>query len=206
MEPGHVHQAEHDGLRDGLRVLLEAPVAYVDRIDERDIAGTLAETRNLRLDRLNLIEIRWVCALFKLLQPGFKVFEFLRLGPFQGDAAGKAVAHGARDRDHGRRPGGTVARAPRLGLFLAHHLPLCEIGKLQILQEQVDELLVGQGEAELVLAAAVCARASLPAPGRRTLDAVALDVVLIARKQIFADAALVTSPQGSAHARHPRGR
>ena len=76
-------------------------------------------------------------------------------------------------------------------LFGVHHLALGQVGKLQILQEQIDELVTRQCEPEIVLTLAVrrALRPAGAAPTRRPRDRVSLDIALVAGKQMVADTA-----------------
>ena len=56
------------------------------------------------------------------------------------------------------------SRRGAAGLFLAHHLPLREIGQLQIFEKEIDKFVIGKGEAELVLALPSALAPPLPPP------------------------------------------
>src|SRR5208337_4046411 len=55
---GNVHEAEHDGLRYGLRHGLVPPVAYIDGIDERNGASAQALPLELGAKAKDLVLIR----------------------------------------------------------------------------------------------------------------------------------------------------
>jgi len=181
-----VHQAEHHGLGDRLRDLLEAAVADVDRVDEADAPGPLPEMGEFGLQHGEAVRIEAVCGqgVDFLLEAAHVV----ALGPAQRDAARQRVSHGACERHVGGRPGGGVAgAAERCGIGAGQPL-LGEVRQFEIVEEQVEIFLARQHETEIVLARSVLG--PLPAGAATTLriarDGVALDELPVAREQPFA--------------------
>ena len=135
----------------GMRV--EPLVAHVQRIDVRDQAGA-----PLLAARVPLPARRGVASSSGVAKRRDLVaqrLQFFRLRPLQRDAARQRVPHRAVQRQVGRRSGHRIAGAmpdQRLGI---RDLALREIGKFEVFQEQIDELVARQGEAEIVLALAV---------------------------------------------------
>jgi len=89
---GYVHQAEHDRLGDRLRLVLEAAIADVDRVDEGNSPHPALERFEFRLENAAPLVIAIGEFLFKLLD---------RLGPrpAQRHAPRDRAAHRAADRD-----------------------------------------------------------------------------------------------------------
>src|SRR5262249_38300913 len=103
----------------------------------------------------------------------------------------------ALQRQIGRRAGHRVAGAAPLLAVERRHALLGEVGKLEIIEEQVDEFLARQDEAEIVLAAAIGAAfgAATAAPTARPLDRVALDEPVVAGKDIVLGAGLAVAAE-----------
>ena len=128
--------------------------------------------------------------------------------PLEGDAPRHRVAQRPGEREVGRRAGHRVAR-PAKRLRLDHGEPaLGEVGQLQVLEEQLEELLAGQHEAEgvlVVLAAVPAFAGAAAAPAAlRPLDAVALHVGLVAGQDVVLQAG--ARLPGEARLAHPIGR
>ena len=110
--------------------------------------------------------------------------------PTQRHAPTKALAHGARAVEPGRRAVAGEAGARELRRLQVLELDLDQVRQLQIVEEQVEEFLLGQREGELVLALAVgAALAAAPAAAALRLgDLVADPVLLVARQDVVARA------------------
>src|SRR5262245_13324756 len=112
-----------------------------------------------------------------------------------------------------RRAGGpsVVKPARHLGRLQVLQLHLDQVGELQVVEEEVEELLLGQGEGELVLALAVgAALAAAPAAARGLRDLVADLVFLVAGQHVVAPACVAAERAGGlaqapGAARHPPG-
>ena len=187
IEPETSHQAEHHRLRHGLRDGLEPPIANVDRIDERN-------SLHLGLQRLDFRDqrgaARLVVAICKLR---LELLDRLRPRPPQRHAARQRARNRAAYRDVGRRAGGRVAGALQPFAFGLRQLPLGEIRKLQVVEEQVDEFLAGQHEAERVLTVALSRLLRLAATALvRARQNVTFDKLLVAGQHHVAGAALAT--------------
>ena len=74
--------------------------------------------------------------------------------------------------------------------------PLGEVGKFEIVEEKVEELVAGQGEAEIVLPLPVVAagRAAATAAGR-PVDGIAFDEALVAGQDVVVHAAFARAPE-----------
>src|SRR5690606_21665743 len=98
-----------------------------------------------------------------------------------GNAAPKSGLQRAAHTQHAARPAGGVARALQLGLVDVTQLGADEIGELQILEKQIQELRSRQREGELIHQIALSGFATGPLPtAARTLDTVTLDELLVA--------------------------
>src|SRR5690606_37920474 len=125
--------------------------------------------------------------------------QLLGLRALERDPPGIAVPHGAEDVEIGGDAGAGVSGPTPGDRGDLLEVGLDEIRKLQVLEEDVEELLARQSELELVLAIAAIARlaaAAAPALGR-LLHAVADDELLVPGK----DALTVTPGRGVAKLR-----
>ena len=183
---GDVHQAEHHRVGVRLRAFLEIGVAQVERVDIGD--RTLAAQRLLDLG----VEPDQAGPLFRgLLGDGFKLEDLLLQGVYfripgapKRQAPPEGVLHRAPDAETGGRAGDGIARAARLVGVDLLQAALDQVGKLEVLEEDIEELVARQHEQELVfalalvtskLAALACGR-----PGARFLDPVTSAVVAVA--------------------------
>ena len=142
----------------GLGVGFVAAVAHIERIDVGN--GASRAWLGVRSAREVLQRLFVRAGGFERFKLGPQDLDVAPAGPPQGDAAGEAIAHGARNGDVRRRPGAAIAGAAGLNRALALHLPLREVGQLEILQEEVEEFVIGQRKAEFVFALAVGAAAA----------------------------------------------
>ena len=117
----------------------------------------------------------------------------LRLGRRSASRRRQALPHRAQHVEVGDHAVGGIAGAPGLGELGVLQRRLDEVGQLQILEQEIEELLFRQREGEIVLAVAVlgalAAAAALPA--LRLVDAVAGDELLVAGQHPLAVAAAV---------------
>ena len=119
--------------------------------------------------------------------------------PPQRHAPAQALAHGARAVEPGGRPvGGEAGARQSCGAFRSLSLTLIEVGQLQIVEEQVEELFLGEREGELVLALAVgAALAAAPAAAALRLGDLVADLVfLVARQHVVALAGVAAEREG----------
>ena len=186
-----VHQAEHHGLRGGLRHPLEAVVLQVDGIDVGDGAPQPLLMLELGAQRG---DFRLVGGVFRLRRRQF-LLELLDLGkarPPQRQAAPQALAHGARVVEPRRRAVGCEARARRLGRLQVLELHLDQVRQLQVVEEQIEELVLREREGELILAFAVgTALAAASAASALRLGYLVADLVLlVAGKHVVAQPVL----------------
>ena len=178
-----IHQAEHDRLGGGLGHPLEAVVGQIDGID----VGDGAAQPLLVLEPLaQLGNLGGVGGALRL--GGGKLrLQLLDLGlarPPQRHAPAQALAHGAGAVEAGGRAIAGVAgtRQPRRLQVLEPDLD--EVGQLEVVEEQVEELFLGEREGELVLALAVgAALAAAPAPAALGLGDLVADLVLLVAGQ-----------------------
>ena len=189
-----VHQAEHDRVGLGLRLLLEAVVADVQRIDVGDGPPAPLDVvqLDLQLHQAPHLQGGQVVLGLQLVDLLLQAFDLAQDRPLQRDAPAQAVAHGALDVDVGGAAVDRIAGALRLegGGFL--QVGLDQVRQLQVLEEEVQELLAGQGEGELVLALAAVAGflAAAAAAAGRLVDAVARGELLVAREDALPPSAL----------------
>ena len=73
----------------------------------------------------------------------------------QGQAPTKAFAHGAGAAEPGRRPVAGKARAHELRRLQVLESDLDQVGKLEVVEEQIEEFLLRQSKGELVLTFAI---------------------------------------------------
>ena len=114
--------------------------------------------------------------------------DLVGLGPRQGDAARQAVAHGARQRQVGRRARDRIAGPGHALDRGGGEAPLDQVGQFEVVEEEVEIFLLCQNEAEFVLARPVRrALGARPAAARGvTRDGVTFEELLVARQQAFA--------------------
>ena len=190
-----VHQAEHHRLGGGPGQPLEAVVADVDRVDIGD--GFLAPFLDLQLG-LQGGDLALAAALALqrrdlLLQR----VDLFRLRAVQGDPPGQAAAHGAQHVQAGGRALGGEAGAGRLGRFFVLDLGLQQIRQFQILEEHVQEFLLGEGEDEFVIALAVgTSVAAAGLAGRALGDQVAGHEFLVAGRHAVTAAVIAGEAEG----------
>jgi hypothetical protein len=118
--------------------------------------------------------------------------------PAQRDAARHGIAHGAHAIQLGRRAVRGEARAHRHGRADVLELGLYEVGELKVVEEQVEEFFLGQGEDEIILAMAIGA-SPLPTPATargRLGDGVADNEILVAGQHHIPFAAVLAEPEG----------
>ena len=123
------------------------------------------------------------------LQLGFERGNLFRPRPPQRHPPRHRAAHGAADRNIGRRARGRIAGAANSLALHFGQLALGEIGQFQIVEEQVDEFVAAQNEPERILAVALARAASLAARLVRARQDVAFDELLVAGKHHVAGAA-----------------
>ena len=192
-----IHQAEHDRLGGGLRHPLEAVVGQVDRID----VGDGAAQPLLVLEPLaQLGDLGRIGGVLRL-GGGKLLLQLLDLGlarPPQRHAPAQALAHGAGAVEAGRRAVAGVAGARQLRRLQVLEPDLDEVGQLEVVEEQVEELFLGEREGELVLALAVgTALAAAPAPAALGLGDLVADLVfLVARQHVVALAGVAAKREG----------
>ncbi len=118
--------------------------------------------------------------------------------PPQRHAPAQALAHGAGAVEAGRGPVAGVAGARQLRRLQVLELDLDEVGQLQIVEEQVQELFLGEREGELVLALAVgTALAAAPAPAALGFGDLVADLVfLVARQHVVVLAGVAAEREG----------
>src|SRR6185437_13961935 len=192
---GDVHQAEHHRLRDRLRLRLEPPIAHIHRVDIWDQAAAP------HLAPQFLLQLRSAGAVFPVRAERrdflAQLFQIAWLRTLESDAPRQAVPYRAQQGEIGGRPGDRIAGAVPSDGFGVDDPPLREVWKLQILQEQIDELVAGEGEAEIVLTLAVRAAFRSAAPAALwPRDRIAGDVFLVAGQQVVADPAGRAAVQG----------
>ena len=192
-----VHQAEHHGLRGRLGHALEAVVLQVDGIDVGDAAAQALLVLELGAQRRDLGVVNRRLRLGGR-QLGLELVDLgLRRAP-QRDAPAEALAHGAGVVEPGGRAVHGEAGARHLGRLQVLELDLDQVGQLEIVEEQVEELFLGQREGELVLALAVVdALAAAPAAAALRLgDLVADLVLLVAGQHVVARAGVAAEREG----------
>src|SRR5690606_3613487 len=177
---GDVHEAEHDGIARRQRLLHEVVVAQVEVVEERYVVESPLQPVELVPDLARAIErCGWLAERFELLAQRLH----LPLDrPGEGDAPGvcalQRLEHVQACRDADLRVA-TLLVAERLGFL---ELLLHEVGQLEILEYEIEELLARQLEDEVVHS---FARVAGPAPAaraaarRRPLDAIAGHELLV---------------------------
>ena len=73
--------------------------------------------------------------------------------------------------------------------------PLGEVGKLQVVEKEIEKLVAGQHEAEIVLALPVVATGCAAASAGRPVDRVAFDETLVAGQDVIVHAAFAGPPE-----------
>src|SRR5260221_1580083 len=192
---GDVHQAEHHRLRVLPRHAIDAGVADIDGIDLCDELGAAEQRLDLGLQTRYGGGIAPGLGLVELLLDRLQLF---RLRPAQRDAARHAVAHGTANAEAGGRAGDREAGALEVGRARLLQRLLDEVRQLEILEKHVEELFLGEGEFEGILARAVgtALRTAAAAAVGRPRNLIADDIFLVAGNDIFAPSRAPRMPEG----------
>src|SRR5690554_7981855 len=134
----HVHQAEHDGLSYRPRHGFKAVEAHIDGIEKGDLFLPPAKLVEFRA-QLFQFRILWLLRL-EQLNTFLQRPHLLGARSVQGDAPRQAVTHGAQQVDVRWRAAGGVSRSLEAHLLGAGYALLHQIGKFEILEENVEEL------------------------------------------------------------------
>ncbi len=114
----------------------------------------MGEARKAGLEPLNDLEIGLLLLLL-LRNGGLELAKLAKPWAPERDAPRKAVAHGPQPVQLGRRTVGRETGPHRLNGAHILKLGLDQVWKLQILEEQIEELLARETEDEIVLALGV---------------------------------------------------
>jgi len=148
---GHVHQAEHHGLRDRRGTRLElAAIAHVDRVDEGDQPMRFALALEPAVSAPRRQQLASGSAIGSQLPPARASSAAISSGlrPVQCDAPrNSGVTHGAHHRQRrGRARRADSRRAARLGLLDTHHLALgTGLGSSRSSRNRSQELVMPTG-------------------------------------------------------------
>ncbi len=131
-------------------------------------------------------------------QLGLELVDLGLRGATQGNAPAEALAHGAGMVEAGGRAVHAEAGARHLGRLHVLQLDLDQVGQLEVVEEQVEELFLGEREGELVLAFAVvdALAAATAAAALRLGDLVADLVFLVAGQHVVARAGVAAEREG----------
>ena len=185
-----VHQAEHHRLGGRLGHPVEAIVLQIDRVDVGDAAPQSAACARAQARSVAILSALGRIFCFGGIQLRLQAVDLGLARTAQGQSAPEALAHGTRMIEPGRRTVGGEPGTRRLRRLQVLEPHLDQVRQLEIVEEEVEELFLGQGEGELVLALAVGAAlaAATASAALRLGDLVADLVLLVARQHVVARA------------------
>src|SRR5581483_2257942 len=186
-----------DRLSGGLRHALDAVELQIDGIDvgngaaqallvleaRAQLGDALRVGRRLRLGRCQLL---------------LEALDLRLARTPERHAPPQALAHGARAVEAGRRAVAAEAGADGARRLEVLELHLDQVGQLEVVEEEIEELLLGEGEGKIVLALAVgAALAAAAARAALRLGNLVADLVLlVAGQHVVAHARVAAEAEG----------
>ena len=164
---GYIHQAEHHRTGGGFGLLQVLPVAQVDLVNERNAFDVGFQPRDFLFQHLDLVfmaegRIEIIRCAFQRLELFFQVPDLFLARAAQAQTPGVGAPKGTHHIQLGGHALGGEARAYITEGFGVLEFFPGQIGQLQIVEQEVEKLFLGNLEGELIHAFSVRAGLALP--------------------------------------------